>query len=172
MRHDLRHFDVMPCVGRARRAGFSLIELIMVIVLLGLLAAIVIPLFKVVGESPRVEVLAANTRSVQIMIARESSGGGYPPTIDAGWFASGGLPQHTLANRAMNVEVVTEAVTTIYPADKTFDPAAAGALNAWYNTTNGAFRARVPPQPTDAETVAIFNDVNKTAVTAIDQTTD
>jgi prepilin-type N-terminal cleavage/methylation domain-containing protein len=165
--------ELICCARRAtRQRAFTLIELMIVIVLLGALAAIVVPLFSVVGDSPRVEVLAANTRAIQIMIARESTGGGFPPAIDAGWFSSGGLPQHTLANRAMNVEVVSDAMTVIYPLVKTFDPAVPGDPNAWYNTTNGAFRARVPPQGSDAETIQIFNDSNKTGITALDQTTD
>lgn len=149
----------------------TLIELMIIIVLLGILAALVVPLYQAVGDSPRVEVLATNVRAVQSVINQKRSGGAYPAAIDAGWF-NGGMPQHTLSSRAMVVQVVSEPLNVVHPATKTFDPNLVGANSAWYNTTNGVFRALVTPAASDAETLALFNEVNKTAATALSQTTE
>jgi type II secretory pathway pseudopilin PulG len=149
----------------------TLIELMIIIVLLGILAALVVPLYKAVGDSPRVEVLATNIRAVQSVINQKRSAGAYPATIAPGWF-NGGMPQHTFSNRAMVIGVVTEPTDVIYPATKTFNPDLVGADSAWYNTTNGVFRALVPVAASDAETLAMFNDVNKTSATVLNQTTD
>lgn len=155
----------------ALKRAMTLIELMIVIVLLGILAALVVPLYKALGDSPRVEVLATNVRAVQSVINQKRGAGAFPAAIDPGWF-NGGTPQHTLSNRAMVIEVVSEPIDVIYPMTKTFDPDAVGANSAWYNTTNGVFRALVTSAASDAETLTLFNDVNQTGITALDQTTD
>ena len=151
--------------------AMTLVELMIVIVLLGILAALVVPIYQVVGDSPRTEVLATNVRTVQSMINQQRAGGAYPAAVDPGWF-NGGMPQHTFSSRAMVVEVVSEPVDVVYPATKTFDPNVAGTDSAWYNVTNGVFRARVPAAASDPETLALCNDVNKCAATALGPTTD
>jgi len=42
----------------------------------------------------------------------------------------------------------------------------------WYNPDNGIVRARVTPQETVSDTLALYNEVNNTAVTAMAQTTE
>lgn len=39
----------------------------------------------------------------------------------------------------------------------------------WYSTKNGSFCAKVPPQESDAASLALFNRVNTTSVTAMNQ---
>lgn len=144
----------------------------MVVALLAILAALSVPLFNVVGESPSSEVLATNTRTIQMVIMHRTTGAGHPPTIDPDWFMGDLMPVHTFHHRAMQVEEVSLAATQVHPATKTFDPNDPSAFNAWYNITNGAFRARVPAQPTDDATLALFNNVNRTSVLTLAETTE
>lgn len=161
-----------PRLSAARSAAFSLIELMLVVLLLGVLAAFAVPLFNVMGEEPSAEVLATNTRSVQTLIIQKMNGATYPDDVEAEWFMGHRMPTHTLAKGPMIVEVVYEAPNVIHPLDKTFEPAADGAFNAWYNVNSGAFRSRVPPQDTEFDTITLFNKVNKTSVLDIGEMTE
>jgi prepilin-type N-terminal cleavage/methylation domain-containing protein len=157
----------------------TLVELLIVIAIIGMLAAITYPMFGSASDTAKVSALASNVKHIQSMIIQKASTnavplspGGYPLTVDPAWFRANRMPLHPFCGRAIVVEEVTEADDVIYPADKTFDPALVGDASAWYNATNGVFRARVPALATDAQTLALFNDANLTAATGIAQTTD
>jgi len=167
---------MMTAGGWSRRA-FTLIELLIIVAMLGILAAIVIPYYGESTDAARTEALATNVAHIRAQVIRYStdssttlSAGGYPAAIAGSWFRVGQPPDHAWSSQAIVVETVNGPSTHYYPAVKTFDPTVVGAASAWYNNLNGAFCARVPAQATDAETLALFNAVNKSQATSIGQT--
>lgn len=54
------------------------------------------------------------------------------------------------------------------------DPVVTGKEQAgfWYNPTNGIFRARVTPQTSEAQTIALYNEVNGSALDVFEQMPD
>lgn len=158
-------------------AAFTLIELLIIVAMLGILAAIVIPYYGESTDVARTEALATNLSHIRSQIVRYSSdsatvqsAGGYPAAIAGSWFRSGQLPDHAWSDRAMVVQTVNGPANHYLPATKTFDPMVVGAASVWYNNLNGAFCALVPAQATDGDTLALFNAVNKTQATALGQT--
>jgi prepilin-type N-terminal cleavage/methylation domain-containing protein len=156
----------------------TFIELMIVVSILGIMAAILYPIIGSTGDEARCETLANNVAHVRSLlvvhaslgdVARSSSG--YPLTIDNAWFKSGRMPEHAFCGMTMNVQIVNGPDALYFPASKTFNPAAVGAINAWYNTANGSFCALVPPMNTDAMTLDAFNQVNKASITSLNQTT-
>lgn len=164
---------------RPTTRGMTLVELMIVVGMLAILAAVVVPMFGSTSDMARTEAMASNAVQIKGMIIHHAglrdvplSVQGYPQTIDGGWFKMGRLPDHSWTNSTVLVEVVAAAASEVYPATKTFDPSVAGARSAWYNTANGRFAVRVPAQSSAGATLQLFNDVNKTGATALNQTTE
>lgn len=140
--------------------GFSLIELAIVVVILGVIAAIAIPRYTDMVERARVRAAAAAVRSIQLKVDEVTQiEGGFPSTIEAEWFA-GGLPENPLySGRARNIQTVNAPGETD-PSVKVSD----GSTPVfWYNAATGVVRARVPGQKRAADTAALYAGVNGTA---------
>lgn len=159
--------------------GFTLIELMIIVSILGILAALVVPMMATSSDQARTEAVASNVSHIRAMIAYHSGAGdgsisatGHPTSVDVAWFRNGHMPEHAFAGGPMIVQVVSLASNVIYPAMKSFDPLAAGAVNAWYNSANGEFCVLVPAKASDAETLALFNAANKVSATTISATTN
>jgi prepilin-type N-terminal cleavage/methylation domain-containing protein len=159
--------------------GMTLIELMIVVSMLAILAAILVPMFGTTSDMARTEAMASNAVQIKSMIIHHAglrdvplSAQGYPQSIDGAWFKMGRLPDHSWTNGQVAVEVVSLAASEVYPASKTFDPSIPGAKSAWYNTANGRFVVRIPAQSSAAATLQLFNNVNKTGATALNQTTE
>ena len=88
----------------------------------------------------------------------------YPETIDPAWFASQKLTNPFDPNHANPIFVAIHP-THAFPRFKTLVSGSA----FWYNKDNGAFSARVPAQDSDAETINLFNRVNDSDITTLDQ---
>jgi prepilin-type N-terminal cleavage/methylation domain-containing protein len=166
-----------PWRGGCRRA-FTLVEVLIVVVILGILAAIVMPRFSRSDDLTRTRVMAAGVRHIRELViyhaaARDTtlSASGYPTGLDPDWFRNGTLPEHAWTGLPIIADVVSDGEDDVYPGTKTFNPATAGADNAWYNDTNGAFCVLVPPQVNDAATLQSFNDANLAQCTTLAQTT-
>lgn len=178
MVHTRRVANQCHSRATAMRGGMTLIELMIVIGMLAILAAILVPMFGTTSDMARTEAMASNAAQIRGLIINHAgthdvplSPQGYPLTIGGAWFKMGRLPDHAWTSQSLQVETVNAASNVIYPASKVFDIKAAGALNAWYNTTNGHFCVRVPPQGSDAATLQLFNDVNKCNAKSLAQTT-
>jgi general secretion pathway protein G len=151
----------------ARRRAFTLVEILIVLVILGILASIVIPRFVESNQLTRESMMATTARYVRQMVQYhrqaadvDLSDAGYPAEIEAAWFRGSILPTHAWTDRPMIIDVESGGADDIYPGDKTFDPSVLGASNAWYNTTNGAFCVLVPNLASDDETLKAFNAAN------------
>jgi type II secretory pathway pseudopilin PulG len=160
-------------------SAFTLIELLIIVSVLGILAAIVAPMISNSSDQARIEAIASNVSQIRADIIYHAgvadvplSAGGSPTMVQAAWFRGGQLPEHAWTGAPMVVQVVNGAANAVYPAVKVFNPMIAGATSAWYNAINGAFCALVPPDDTDAKTLARFNAANKVTATALNQTTN
>jgi len=104
---------------------------------------------------------------VQIALEQvELTDGGWPRTIDPQWFPLQ-LPLNLLLpeNRPW-VEVIGPQDRHLrHPKSITGDDRSLAAF--WYNPYQGIIRARIPSGLTDVETVALYNQVNGTALTSI-----
>ena len=156
----------------------SLIELMIVVSVLAILAAIVVPMFGSTSDVARTEAMASNAIQIKRLIIQHAgardvplSAQGYPQSIDGAWFNMGHLPDHSWSNGPIIIEVVNAAADQIYPAVKTFDPGVVGDKSAWYNITNGRFIVRVPTQSSAPSTLHLFNSVNKIDAASLNQTT-
>jgi len=128
-----------------RRAGkgFSLVEILIVVVILGILAAIVIPQFSNAGEVAKVNALMSDISSIrkQLQLYAIDHNGSYP-TLDQMWDnlliqtnASGGTG--TEYGPYLRNEPVNPFTNTSTIADDN--------SGAWeYNQANGALRAVIP----------------------------
>lgn len=160
------------------RRAFTLVELLIIFAILAIMAAIVVPRYTNATDVSRTATMASNVRLVRGFIAMhaiqanyELSEEGFPTQIHADWFPQNQLPEHAWTGLPMIVNAVDGNVDAVFPGSKIYDTSVAGAANAWYNTSNGAFCVRVPPQATDAATVEMFNRANATSATTIHQTT-
>ncbi len=157
------------------RHGFTLLEILAVVSILGILAAMVLPQVGSAAEEARNAALAANVVHVRKQIAYHAAIGdvalseeGFPDTIDPSWFMFGRMPKHAWAGSSIRVKVKDKPADEVYPEEKTYEP---DEENAWYNTTNGAFCVLIPDIIEDeAEIIAVFNQANLASITDIDQT--
>ncbi len=167
----------MDYSNRRSTWAFTLIEILIVVTIIGIMAAVVVPLFGNVDVTAKSESMATVVRHTRELIAYRAAAGegelsdqGFPVAVDPTWYPNNQLPYHGWTCQPMIVETVTGAADAVYPATKTYNSESAGAKNAWYNKTNGAFCLRIPAQGNDAETLAIFNEVNISDATALNQT--
>ncbi len=149
--------------ARNRKSGFTLVEILIVVVILGILAAIVIPQFSSASEAAKASSLKSTLQTVrsQLELFQVQHGGAYPPAMVDG---SGGLPtwrvmttKHGIADGAdfangVNDSDITYATSDIlnlgpylqkFPANP-FANGSATVTNHWfYNPDTGRIAAYV-----------------------------
>ncbi len=168
-----RNFLHFIAPGPLRRPrGFTLVEILIVVVILGILASIVVPQFTDATDRSKSVTTASIVRTVQAKVFENyATQGEFAATISDAWFVEGSLPTNPLAPDQRDPTVFYDAAATSamsHPATKTV--AATGAF--WYNPTNGSFRALVPAQSTAALTLQLYNTANSTDVAALGDTSN
>ncbi|MEM9881599.1 MAG: type II secretion system protein [Planctomycetota bacterium] len=149
-----------PRPTRRAAPGFTLVEILIVVVILGILASIVVPQFSVATATSKATAAASIVRTVQAKVLENyTTLGDFPATIEDDWFVEGTTPRNPLVAPPDDTVILYDTAATSdmdHPAAKT-----AGSTGAfWYNPTNGSFRVLVPAQTTQAETLALYNDAN------------
>lgn len=119
-------------VRKHSQSGFTLIELVIVIVILGILAAVAIPKYEDMREQARVATLKGQLGSIRsaiaIQYARNALNGNATfPTLDGTIFADGRVPKDPVNN--------SQAVKTTPGIDD---------AGGWqYNSTTGVVKANL-----------------------------
>jgi len=161
-----------------QQRAFTLIEILVVVVILGILAAMIIPQFTDATKDAIGNTMAANAKMIRTQISYHASTGdveltgeGFPLNVDGAWFATGSLPRHSYSGKRMQVIVAPSFLSDrIYPLFKTYNVNLSNPNTAWYNPTNGAFTFRVPNNLGDDEaTLAAFNQANGLALLDLNQ---
>lgn len=155
------------CNGRGTR-GFTLVEILIVVVVLGILASIVVPQFSDASQEATISTLRSSLHSIRVQIDvqhHNDPAGGFPATIDPAWFAGNALPDHPGNSFGVPaVEVVNDASIT-HPANKVLKTGVGGGF--WYNRANGAIRARVTDQGSSTATIDAYNLINDSSESAL-----
>ncbi len=134
--------------------GFTLVEILIVVVILGILAAIVIPQFSSASESAKSSSLVSQIQTIrsQLELAQVQHNGTYPDLVNDGWdvMTSETEPDsaYTTATDGSGNEVgpyLQQAPSNPFAADPNASTAvAADDSAAWnYDNTTGMIRAVV-----------------------------
>jgi type II secretory pathway pseudopilin PulG len=146
-----------------------LIEILIVVIILGILAAVIVPQFTEAADDSRINSTALLVKSIQRKLETEKARSGvYPAALDPTWFEGQTLPRNPFYPDVTDTSgTLFEIVSTnnLHPQNKT-DPTA-GVF--WYNTQNGILRARVTPGVDNADTMRIYNATNQAEITKLNQ---
>lgn len=157
---------------QTKQHGFTLVEILIVVVILGILASIVIPQFSSATAQSKAVAASSIVRTVQSKIFEDyATTGSYATTLDGDWFVEGALPSNPLAPEQQSpiVNYDTSAASgDTHPSNKLVGTG--GAF--WYNPNNGTFRALVPAQDTEALTLELYNAANTSDASTLASTSD
>lgn len=146
--------------------GFTLVEIMIVVAVLGILAAIVVPMYQNHASKAESAALQTNINAMQQKITSlQSETGEWPTAIDGAWFSGGAVPSHPQNKVAAPAVQAVDGSTLAHPLQKVLTAGSGGAY--WYNNSAGVVRARVTDQGSEAATLEFYNEVNHSHETAL-----
>ena len=142
-----------------KRNGFTLVEVLIVVIILGVLAAAVVPAFTEASDDARAATSATMVKSLtRLCQTIKMKTGSYPNTIDdPTMFEGGSLPKNPFHPNPGSFCYVDSDVGQIHPEGIFVKPK---GWSFWYNRTNGVVRTLVTQQNTEEETIALYNAAN------------
>lgn len=150
----------MGQVQYSTRGAFTLVEVLIVVIIIGILAAAVVPQFTDAAQDARLSTTAELVRAIQRKLSEQRvRAGAWPATIEASWFEGMQLPEHPENDMGEPTIHVLSAAGTSHPTNKVLKAGVGGAF--WYNPAEGVIRARVADQGTSAATLDAYNAVNQ-----------
>lgn len=148
-----------------RRAGFTLIELVLVVVILAILAAVVVPVYRDRTQQAQASTMATVVHSVRAQLkVHFAEHGSYPATMDPTWFDRDVVNAFSDTANADQIFVPNHP-THLYPSNKTFSSGSGNSM--WYNQGTGSFCVRIPEQGSVAANIELFNQVNQANISAL-----
>jgi len=152
---DYSHAGLCGSLPRKRHSAFTLVELLIVVVILGILATVVIPMFSQAGEDAKLAVLRSQLQAVRRTLELYKIdhndnyptidvGGGYPPDLLDGLILATN-PDHTYKTGDLNCgpylqKIPDNPFTQSNEVDLGRVQPDGSNSSAWFYTT-GEFRA-------------------------------
>ena len=142
-----------------QRGGFTLVEVLIVVIIIGIVASAVLPALTARTTGSQAAVLRANLNAIQAQVEYHYlRHGRYPSTIEAEWFAGSRLPEHPQNDFELPPIQVLNQPGLLHPTNKVLKSGVAGAY--WYNPAEGVIRARVADMGTAEATQQLYDVVN------------
>lgn len=150
----------MQVPRNGRHAGFTLVEVLIVVIIIGILASTVLPALSARADQAGAATLMANLKTIKEQIQfHHLRNGELPSEIEADWFAAGTLPSHPQNSFGVPAVQVVVQPGRQHPTQRVLATGVAGAY--WYNSADGIVRARVADQGSENETLKFYNLVNQ-----------
>jgi len=142
-----------------RKHGFTLVEILIVVIILGILAAVVIPQFSDASDDTRGSSAMTNLKTIrsQLQLYRAQHGEAYPTDFDNQmtlFTDAGGTTNASqtttyrfgpyLLRVPSNPYTGVSTVTAVADAGTAYTAAADMTFGWWYNSATGEFRCHVP----------------------------
>ena len=137
-----------------RRRGFTLVEILIVVIVLGILAAIVVPQFADAGDRAKLSARDATQRQVEQMTAIRRLRGEPFPADPGELFADGQLPANPFANAPQDRQHVGVPRYAWSSFRYTLDPRDTMGPNQYgwlYSAADGELFMRLPPEHAPAD---------------------
>lgn len=154
-----------------RNTGFTLVEILIVVVILGILAAIVIPQFTNASESAKSSSLTTQLQTIrsQLELFQVQHNGTYPDLVAGGWDVMS-LKTGATDTAAAATDQTASGLYGPYLQQAPVNPftntstVATDTSAAWeYDKTTGVIKANVPLTATQVSDMGLStNDVNAT----------
>lgn len=142
-----------------KKSGFTLVEILIVVIILGILAAVVIPQFANASGDTRESSVMANLKAFrsQLQLYRAQHQDVWPDSVDAQLTMFTDVEGNTnntytstfrfgpyMVRVPPNPWTGVATITTVTGVDTTYSPAGDMLQGWWYNSDTGEFRAHVP----------------------------